>query len=325
MHHNLLAALFAAATAALPLIAPAPTGSSPINPNPSASTFTFVVAGDNRPAQASCPQPPQLGAIVSAMASLKPAFALWDGDVIYGKDTKKAAGQYPAFLTAIAAAKVPVFVAPGNHELTVKGSKPCKKIDEPDPSGILAKAFATAVGAPYGYFRYGNSAFVMVNTDDTLDPNYPSDWCNYNGFVSNAQLAALQATLQSLQADSTVAHIFLFMHRPLNGESSQDNLGPQSIPQIASFYSTVQSATYTKLSVVFSSHEHLFYSVGPMKRTDPQSGGPTYVVTGGAGAPLSTGGTSGVYNHYLTVTVNGASVAVNVVQLPSMPSNCASK
>ncbi|HJW93534.1 MAG TPA: metallophosphoesterase [Thermoanaerobaculia bacterium] len=321
MHLNLFAALFAAA---LPVVVPAPTGSSPINPNPTATSFTFVVAGDNRPAKDSCPQPPQLGAIVSAIASMKPAFALWNGDVIYGKDTKKAPKQYPAFLTAIKGANVPVFVAPGNHELTVKGSKPCKKVDEPDPSGKLAKAFASAVGAPYGYFRYGNSAFIMVNTDDKLDPNYPSDWCNYNGFVSNAQNAALTAALNALQADNTVAHIFVFMHRPLHGEASEDDLGPSSIPQIATFYSTIQTPAYTKLSVVFSSHEHLFYNVGPMTRTDPQSGGPTYIVTGGAGAPLSTGGSSGVYNHYLTVTVNGATVTIDVVKLPAMPSNCSS-
>jgi len=337
MHLDLLAALFAAA---LPLLAPAPHGSKPINPNAGATTFTFVVTGDNRPRSASCPQPPQLAAIVADIAKLKPAFALWNGDVIYGKDTSTAAGQYPAFLTVISAAGVPIFVAPGNHELSVKGKCPDPsdptgkklKVDEPDPTGILANAFVNAVGAPYGYFRYGNSAFIEVNTDDTLDAGYPSNWCIYNGFVGTAQLKALKTTLDALQADKTVAHIFIFMHRPIHGEQAQDDLGPSSIPQIATFDSYLQSPSYTKLSVVFSSHEHLFYiydptgkmpAGGPYTRTDPSKKGPTFVVTGGAGAPLSKSGT-GAFNHYLQVTVNGNLVTVTVVQLPPMPNNCPS-
>ncbi len=331
----------------MPPLAPAPAGSKPIvDPGAGTTTFTFVVAGDNRPASDSCPQPPQLTDIVKAVAAMSPApaFALWDGDIVYGKDTKKAKKEYPGFLTAVAGIGVPLFVAPGNHEMTLKGSTPCpvpgkkhkeKPIDEPDPSGEMMKHYKKAIGAPYGMFRYGNSAFIAVNTDDTLDSSYNPGACGYNGFVGNAQLAALSAALSSLQSDATIAHIFVFMHRPLNGEKSQDDIGPQSVKQIATLYSYLQPAgggqwATTKLSVVFASHEHLFYmydptgtlgQIGPFTRTDPSAAGPFFVTTGGAGAPLSKSAT-GTFYHYLVVNVNGNNVTVTIAPINDNSTNC---
>jgi hypothetical protein len=343
MRTLLCSLLFAAAAHAqtMPQLLPAPAGSPAINPNPTATTFTFVVAGDNRPAQSTCAQPPQLADVVSGIAALKPAFALWDGDIIYGKNASAAAGEYPAFFAAIAKAGAPVFVAPGNHELSLKGTIDCpvpgkkkkeKPIDEPDPSGQLAAAWAKYAGAPYGMFRYGNAAFIAVNTDDSLNGEYNPGNCGYNGYVGNAQLAALTAALDALQADAKVAHIFIFMHRPLNGSKSKDDLGPVSVPQIAQLYSLLQppkkgSWKYKKLSFVFASHQHLFYfydpsgqvgQKGPFKRTDPSKSGPNFIVTGGAGAPLSSGG----YFHYLTVKVDGDKVKVTIVPITDTSTNC---
>ena len=84
---------------------------------------------------------------------------------------------------------------------------------------------------------------------------------------------------------------------------------------------------YTKLSFVFASHQHLFYfydptgkigQKGPFTRTDPSSNGPSFIVTGGAGAPLSSGG----YFHYLTVNVSGNNVTVTIVPISDTSSNC---
>jgi len=328
--------LLLVAALTMPPLAPAPAGSKAIDPQTSLTSFTFVVAGDNRPASASDPPPPQLAEIVGGIAAMKPkpAFALWDGDIVYGKDAAAIGAEYATFLKAIAGAGVPLFIAPGNHELNLKGTTPCpvpgkkkkeKPIDEPDPSGKLAAAFQTAIGAPYGMFRYGNSAFIAVNTDDSLDSGYNPGPCGYNGFAGNAQLAALKSALDSLQAESDVAHIFVFMHRPLNGEKSMDDIGPASVTQIATLHSYLQPVSgqtwsYPKLSFVFASHEHLFYfydptgkvgQSGPFQRTDPSSAGPGYIVTGGAGAPLANG--TGSYFHYLTVNVSGNDVTVTIV------------
>ncbi|MCU1245128.1 MAG: putative phosphohydrolase, partial [Acidobacteria bacterium] len=327
----------------LPPLAPIPAGSQPISPNSGATSFTFIVAGDNRPAHSSCMQPPQVADIVKAVAAAKPAFVLWGGDVVYGKDAKKAKAEYPDFVSAVSDAGAPVFVTPGNHELSLKGTVDCpsasdpskkeKPIDQPDPSGKLAKAFGKAIGAPYGVFRYGNSAFLSVNTDDALDSDYTPDPCGYNGFVSKAQLTALEGSLNALSADSTVAHIFVFMHRPLHGLKSKDEIGPSSVKQIAKLRKlltpTAGSAwKYPKVSFVFASHEHLFYNydptgkagqTGPFTRTDPSPDGPGYLVTGGAGAPLNS---HGGYYHYLTVTVSGNTVTATINHITDTSSNC---
>jgi hypothetical protein len=326
----------------MPPLAPIPAGSSAMPPNSSATSFTFVVAGDNRPGHSSCLQPPQLADVVQAVQALKPAFVLWGGDIVYGKDAKKAEAEYPDFLSAVSDAGAPIFVTPGNHELSLKGTVDCptsnpkkkeKPIDQPDPSGKLAKEFTKAIGAPYGVFRYGNSAFLSVNTDDTLDSDYQPTACEYNGFVGKVQVAALEAALQSLSADATVAHIFVFMHRPLHGLKSKDEIGPSSVKQIAKLRKLLTPSggktwKYPKVSFVFASHEHLFYNydptgklgqTGPFTRTDPSASGPSYVVTGGAGAPLNS---HGGYYHYLTVAVNGSTVTTTIHRITDTASNC---
>src|SRR4029077_12790267 len=86
----------------------------------------------------------------------------------------------------------------------------------PDPSGNLLKFWEASMGVPFGVFRYGNAAFVSLNTDDTVAPGVKIPPCKYNGYVGPGQLAALSATLVELAADTSVAHIFLFMHRPIH-------------------------------------------------------------------------------------------------------------
>ena len=333
-------ALLPVASAAMPPLAPIPAGSKPLDPNAGATSFTFIFAGDNRPAAPTCALPPQLTDVVNAVKASAPAFVLWGGDVIYGKDVSTAAGQYPAFIQAVNAGGVPVFVAPGNHELSLKGTIDCpvpgkkkkqKKIDEPDPSGKLAAAYQAALGVPYGMFRYGNSAFIAINTDDTLDAGYDPGNCGYNGYVGKVQVDAVRAALDALSSDTSVAHIFVFMHRPLHGAKSKDELGPSSAKEIAKLQSLLEPGQgvwkYPKLSFVFASHEHLFYfydpngkagQQGPFSRTDPSASGPSYVVSGGAGAPLSSAG----HYHYLSVTVSGANVAATYMPINDSSSNC---
>jgi len=329
-----------AATPAMPTLAPLPAGSQPLDAHASSTSFSFIFAGDNRPAAASCSQPPQLSDVVNAIKSGQPSFVLWGGDIIYGKDVSKAAGEYPGFIQAVQGAGVPIVTVPGNHEMSLKGSVDCpvsgkkhkqKKIDEPDRSGKLAAAYEAAIGAPYGMFRYGNAAFIGVNTDDALDSEYDPGDCGYNGYVGKAQVEALQGTLDSLSADDTVAHIFVFMHRPLHGAKSKDELGPDKVKEIAKFRALLDPKDrkhwkYPKLSLVLASHEHRFYAYDPDKamqegsltRRDPSLEGPNFLVSGGAGAPLADGG----HFHYVTIAVNGDTVTATYVPVDDTSSNC---
>lgn len=319
-----------AAGAGFPPLAPLPgTGSLGAPSDP--SSFTFVVAGDNRPAKSGDPQPATLGQIVKAVQGMSPApaFVLWAGDTISGKkadDEKKMQAEYEEYLGIVKGAGVPVFSAPGNHELNIKADlKGCPKaIDEPDPSGNLLRFWTMSMGQPFGVFRYGNSAFVTVNTDDVVPAGVKLPKCKYNGYVGSDQLAALAATLEHLSADQSVAHIFVVMHRPVEASpvSSKNQLDKASRDPLKAI---LKDGKYPNVSFVFAAHQHLFYfhdkkhpwQTGPFERRDPAGTKPAYVVTGGAGAPLTKKATPkrGGYQNYLVVQVAGAKVTVTMVKV----------
>src|ERR1700732_1430866 len=81
----------------------------------------FVVAGDNRPTAKGAPLPRVLGAVVSEIALIRPDFVLWTGDTVYGYcDTgKELEAEYQAFRAKAKPLEgvVPLFNAPGNHEI----------------------------------------------------------------------------------------------------------------------------------------------------------------------------------------------------------------
>jgi len=324
----------------LPAVAPAQTfpalvplpGTGTLGTPPDPNNFTFVVAGDNRPAKSGDPQPATLTKIVKAVQGMKaPAFIVWTGDTISGKKPdkeKKMKKEYEEFLGIVKGAGVPVFAAPGNHELNGKPKvQSCPKaIDQPDPSGNLLKYWEKYMGQPFGVFRYGNAAFVTVNTDDTVGAGVTIPACQYNGYVGPGQLAALSATLAALAADKSVAHIFVFQHRPVHASpvNPDGQLADASRDPLEAILD--DTAKYPNVSFVFASHQHLFYfydkdkpyQTGPFQRMDPAGAKPAYAVSGGAGAPLTKKATpqTGGYNNYLVVQVNGADVTVTMNKVP---------
>ena len=325
-----------AAQAQMPPAQPLPTGAPALDPSPGTTKFTFVVAGDNRPAKAAFPLTQPLLDMIGRLAAQPPTFVVWDGDAVFGKRQVGIAAQYVEFLSAMRKLPVPLFNAPGNHELVVQTNIPCGTKDDPwnaevpDWSGSMLATYSWLAPA-YGAFRYGNAAFLLVNTDDVPDVPIPSA-CDYNGFVGQAQLTALQASLNQLSADKSVAHIFLFMHRPIHDDNGSQivatTAGTDYANRLAQFCSLIDNTTHPKVTFVFASHDHrlLVYPTpsnpnGPFMRSVPATDNPTFIVTGGAGAPLTgcngASGPAGSYFHYLTVAVDGASVTATVVPLYS--------
>jgi hypothetical protein len=301
-----------------------PALGTPKNP----SSFTFVAGGDNRPPSDKDDQPPVFQEIAKQLSGTGAAFVIWSGDSVYGKlkdpekgkDEDKIKKEYATFESIIGQANLPVFNVPGNHEMLKKG-------DVPDPSGTMVKYFEKYMGPQYGYFTYGNSAFIGLNTDDqvaSIDAK-PSGG-SYAGNVGADQLAGLSSTLATLAADASIAHIFVFMHRPIYSTpgKSADALGPPSGPAVQALLEN-----YTKfpnLSFVIAGHQHLFYAYSTTSpygtsftRTDPASAAPIFLISGGAGACLagSAKPDTGGFNNYLVVTVNGAKVTVSVQNLGS--------
>jgi hypothetical protein len=324
------------AAALFPPIMQLPTGASQLNPSAGSTSFTFVVAGDNRPAHSSDPLTKPLLDIIQRLAANPPEFVVWNGDSVYGKQEVGIAEQYSQFLAAFKPLTAPVFNAPGNHEMVVQTLIACGTKSDPyngelpDFSGSMMADYETSMSAPYGMFRYGNAAFLIINTDDVLDVTLSSG-CVYNGYVGKAQLAALQATLDQLASDATVTHVFCFMHRPIKDKGGSQIGAPKGDTsdyrtQVEAFRHLLDKGKYPKMTFVFASHDHLLYvdpapanPNGPFTGSSPNKGKPVFIVTGGAGAPLSGckngTGKPGAYFHYTTVTVSGASVTVNVVPL----------
>lgn len=324
----------AAAHAQLPPAQPLPTGAPSLDPSLGLTKFTFVVAGDNRPAKSTLPVTQPLVDMVNRLAAQPPAFVVWDGDTVFGKKTVGIQAQYVEFLSTMRKLPVPLFNAPGNHELVVQTNIGCGTKDDPwnaelpDWSGSMLAVYSW-LAPPYGMFRYGNAAFLVVNTDDVPDVAIPSA-CEYAGFVGQAQLAALKTSLDQLSADKSVAHIFLFMHRPIHDDNGSQIVAPSAgtdyANRLAAFCSLIDNNTHPKVTFVFASHDHRLFVYptpsnpnGPFTRTAPTSDNPTFIVTGGAGAPLTgcsgTTGPAGSYFHYITVGVDGGNVTATVVPL----------
>jgi hypothetical protein len=280
--------------------------------------FVFIAAGDNRPPSEKDPQVKEVKKIFEDVKKQAPAFVLWTGDTVYGKNPdnpKKIDEEYEEFLGIAATGGVAVYNAPGNHEMAQHDNCPSKTM-------LKLYLADTAQDEPYGAFTYGNSRFIALNSDD--DEGSPPAECDCTkqakdtkppGFISKAQRKLLEA---DLDANTDKAHIFIFMHRPIEGYKGEDQLCAKNVTDLKDLFKK-----YKNISYVVAGHQHMYYNPqGPEKfgpppdRTDP-SQPPYYLVSGGAGAPLKKKG----FYHYLIFTVDGAKVSVQVMPLEEKTGN----
>jgi 3',5'-cyclic AMP phosphodiesterase CpdA len=305
--------LFAAATTIFPPLPQLDTGAPPLGNGNATTKFTFYVGGDNRPDKG-----PGLSdsfvALINQMqsASPQPRFVIWGGDAIEGKSATDVNAEYATVRREFGKLGVAVFNAPGNHELNLKGPT-AKCHDAPDASGPMLASYTSQMGRPYGVFYYGNSAFIALNTDDSLGSIAPP--ACYNGFVGATQLAQFKATLASLPA--AITNVFLFMHRPVYDDNGHQ-IGPKekdaNTPygrQLNAFVAVMRALKAPRVKYVFASHDHRYWAAPPVK------GAPLFVISGGGGAPLSgcpKNCRPGAYYHWLQVDVDGD--AVRVTQIP---------
>jgi hypothetical protein len=310
-----------AALAQMPALSPLPgTGSlsQPTNP----TQFVFVLAGDNRPAHSSDPQSAVPGNIFCAVQRMNPpaAFVLWTGDTISGKDPqhpKRMHDQYKEFLGIAARAGVPVFNAPGNHEMDDSTETPSK---------VMKDLYRKYMAGTYGAFSYGNTRFIALDSENepsgaTKSPTTAEGQTKVQapGAITKKQLDLLK---QDLDANKNMAHVIIFMHHPVKAYEKKDGLDEASKKALEDLF-----AGYKNVSYVISGHEHMYFnSQGPKDqftplpaRTDPAQP-PTYLVSGGAGAPLKSN-TPGSFFHYLVFTVNGNQITPSLIKVPEI-NNC---
>jgi hypothetical protein len=319
-----LPALCLGQTAGMPLLPPL-KGTAPLAAAADASHFTFVVAGDDRPATETATPTATIVQIFAEVAKLKPAFVLMLGDTVYGKNDKDqqlVAGEYQQFLQLAAGAGIPVFNAPGNHEMDDKHDH---------PSATMEDWYQQLAGSvPYGAFNFGNSRFIALNTDDL-----PGSSCagtgsqagasgkagkagktakpgkaggagkaakagkdKFKGDLGTTQLAQLAA---DLAGDGAMTNVFILMHRPIYAQKSSSRLTKSCRDELETLF-----AKYPNIRYVLASHEHLFYQPAKLDHPAP----PAYLVSGGAGAPLAPGG----FYNYLVFTVDGSQVTWTMVK-----------
>ncbi len=240
--------------------------------------FTFVVGGDNRSVARDLPPPPTAARIFAETRLLRPAFALWTGDSIYGSDDTpgEAAREYAAFLRLAAAGATPVFNAPGNHEI----------FRRPE----LERVYESCMGRLYGSFDYGRSHFIALDTEEA--DRAPG--------VGPAQLEWLR---KDLEANRGAEHIFVFSHHPLFPTPDHPRAGFASVANRDEVH---RLFVRYHVTAVFSGHEHLYYA--------SVHDGVRYIVTGGGGAPSDGAPQDGGFQHYLLVSVDGNAVKIQVLQ-----------
>jgi hypothetical protein len=300
----------------------------PLQDQPNATQFRFIAAGDNRPKHPSDPPTDTLKYIFKDAHQFAPAFFIWAGDTIYGHvdDPPTLKQQYGKFFDFAAKAGAPIFNAPGNHEMDTIQSNG----DETPDAGLHAQYLTNmqmpAGGPAYGAFNYGNSRFIALDTEEVAFPTptpsatrvAPSGGqINLDpGYVSPTQIQLLTA---DLQANTDKAHIFVFMHHPIMPAKSSSGLNTANAQQLQQLF-----AQYSNVSYVIAAHEHLYYnatgtSQALADRVDPSSSGPSYVVTGGAGAQLEKNCPDpkcGLFHHYIVFEVNDKTVKAKVVKVP---------
>ncbi len=249
------------------------------SPDREKEAFVFAVLGDNRPADGVMPQPSVFKEIVREINLIHPDFAIIVGDIIYGYDSDVAGlkRQWADFLSVYNSFEVPVFVAPGNHEMQTSSTP---ETGNPDAQTL----YVMNLGRLYYAFAYGNSLFIILDTDVV----------GRAAEISGEQLEWLRRVLE---LSRNYAHTFVFMHRPIVSYEGADILN--------NHYEVLPLLLRYNVTAVFQGHNHVYYF--------EEVNGTLFYVTGGAGAPLYRTPEKGGVHHFLIVEVNGSKIEVKFV------------
>jgi hypothetical protein len=274
------------------------------------SSFTFVVAGSTAPATAVAPTLPALDRIVDETKTRKAGFLIFVGDTIYGRDGQHRAvvgREYADFLKVVDRAGVAAFNAPGDQEMG-------DATGHPDSHAALW--YSQFMKLPFGAFTYGNSRFIVLNTEEQLPPNQRGVSPDLPG-LTDGQLTAVQ---KELEADAKFAHIFVFLHHPLQARDKKDGLQSGLANPLWEMFKKAN------VSYVVAGHEPTFFqardpeNVTTLKpRKDPDPNGPAHVITAGGGSPMTGSPEKGGFRHCLVFKVQGDKVEVSIVHLDPKP------
>lgn len=247
---------------------------------PATNEFTFAVFGDFRASRRDRPYPPAFKQMLYEMNIIAPSFIISLGDVYYGYggSFQRFKNEINHFLSTIKPLSVPFLNVIGNHEV----------VGDREREDYVKERF----GRLYGSFDFGNSHFILLNTEEI----------GREGTISGEQLKWLE---RDLEANRDVENIFVFMHRPMfpqldpelaKGKSFKDRENRDYLHRLFKKY---------RVAAVFTGHEHLF--------SDAVKDGVRYIITGGGGSPLYQSPSKGGFFHYLIVKVKGREVLMDIL------------
>jgi len=201
--------------------------------------------------------------------------------------------EYRRFLSLATKVGVPLFNAPGNHE--IRGNQTCPA--PPDCDGACAEAlFASHFGNLYGSFDVSDVHFIALDTDKVGE----------EGKIGEAQLAWLK---DDLEKNKDKRAIFLFSHVELFSSPQIDPGAYKDHEPLANRDDLHQLFRRYPVKAVFSGHEHLFWREKPEDHD-----GIAYFVAGGSGAPLYASPDRGGFSHYMMVRLAGDKVTYEVIE-----------
>lgn len=245
-------------------------------PPAAADSFDFVVLGDSRSGEPVV-QPEVFKQAIREFNILQPAFVVDVGDLILGGAAEGLAPQWDEFERVIAACEVPFLPVTGNHDIS---------------DAATEKIWLQRMGPLRYAFSYGNSRFIMLNSEEVgaLDR------------IPDEQVAWLKKDLETTNAKN----IFLFLHQPyFTVESDPANFEENWKKRWSNVAEVLRGRP---VKVVFGGHWHLYRDCGVHE-------GVRYAITGGGGAGLRNDKEEeGGFHHYLLVRVRGDKVSWSVVK-----------
>ena len=247
------------------------------------TSFRFVVLGDSRPICGYIPQPYPFKMMLEEINLISPDFVVNVGDLVYGYmcDEKEVRRQYEDYVLTTKSCLPPYYNVLGNHEIA--GEKGEELYEE-------------YLGKLYYSFDYGNSHFIVLDTDVNREIGKRGD----TGRLGEKQFMWFK---NDLEKNKEKENIFVFMHRPMyhyqdKKESSwSDEKERDKVHELLKKY---------KVKAVFAGHKHVYKKM--------TIDGVEHYITGGGGAEQDWEeiGGLGIY-HYLLVEVNREKVEVKVV------------
>ena len=243
----------------------------PVSPD----SFDFVVFGDTR-SGVPVDLPEVFKQSIREFNILRPAFVVDIGDLILGGAVEGITPQWDEFERVIGRCEVPFFPVTGNHDISDEATE---------------RVWLQRMGPVRYAFRYGNSYFIMLNSEEVgaLDR------------IPDEQVAWLEKELASTDAK----HVFLFLHQPYFEYAGDDAAAAESWARRWANVAEVLHGHPVK--VVFGAHSHIYRDCGVRD-------GVHHVITGGGGAPTGTPDEEGGFFHYLLVRVRGDEVTWAVVK-----------